>query len=131
MIRALTLCFVLTLTFSAQGMPAHTQDHAAEAALAGAISDYERILKLTDPVTAGLDGDRDALRRLPDPRRETEVARGRQLADIGRRLAEISVSELSAASTLNHVLLSRLVSEAVEQVEFDFGRIAFQNDDGC
>jgi uncharacterized protein (DUF885 family) len=129
--RALTRLFALIVTLFGQGMPAHTQDRAAETALAGAISDFDRILKLTDPVTAGLDGDREALRRLPDPRRETEVARGRELTEIGRRLAQIPVTELSAASTLNHLLLSRLVSEAVEQVPFDFGRIAFQNDDGC
>ncbi len=132
MIRALTVSLLIVTAISiAHSMPAQMQDHPAETALASAIDDYERILKLTDPVTAGLDGDREALRRLPDPRRETEVARGRELAGIGGRLGQIPVSELSAASVLNHALLSRLVSEAVEQVEFDFGRIAFQNDDGC
>jgi uncharacterized protein (DUF885 family) len=110
--------------------PAHAQDNVAEAALAGALSDYERIIKRADPVTAALDGDREALRRLPDPRRETELARGRELAAVGERLAHIAADGLSPASALNHLFLSRLVSEAVEQVEFDFERIAFQNDAG-
>ncbi len=110
--------------------PALTQDDAAEAALASAISGYEQLLKLADPVTAGLDGDRDALRRLPDPRRDTEVARSRELANIGARLAQIDAGALSAASALNHQVLSRLIAETVEQTTFDFGRIAFENDDG-
>jgi len=109
---------------------ASPQDSVAEAALASAISDYERILKLADPITAGLDGDRDALRRLPDPRRETELARSRELGEIGGRLAQIDSGDLSGASRLNHQFLSRLISEAVEQTAFDFDRIAFQNDDG-
>ena len=130
MIRVLIVPVLVPAVVVSLNMPAHTQDNAAEAALATVISDYERILKLADPVTAGLDGDRDALRRLPDPRRETELARSRELAAIGGRLAQIRVSDLSPGSVLNHVLLSRLVSEAVEQVAFDFDRIAFQNDDG-
>jgi uncharacterized protein (DUF885 family) len=107
-----------------------TEDTAAEAALGRIIADYERILKLIDPVTAGLDGDRDALRRLPDPRRETEIARSRELAALGERLAAIQTTDLSPESVLNHRLLTRVVAEAIEEVPFDFGRIAFQNDSG-
>ena len=130
MTRVLIVPVLIPAVVISLNMHAHTQDNAAEAVLATVISDYERILKLTDPVTAGLDGDRDALRRLPDPRRETELARTRELAAIGGRLDRIRVSDLSPGSVLNHVLLSRLVSEAVEQVAFDLDRIAFQNDAG-
>ena len=129
--RALIQAFLVSgVVVSMSIIFASAQDSAAEAALASAISDYERILKLADPITAGLDGDRDALRRLPDPRRETELARSRELAEIGGRLAQIDSGDLSAASRLNHQFLSRLISEAVEQTAFDFDRIAFQNDDG-
>ena len=129
--RALIQAFLVSgVVVSMSIIFASAQDSAAEAALASAISDYERILKLADPITAGLDGDRDALRRLPDPRRETELARSRELAEIGGRLAQIDSRDLSAASRLNHQFLSRLISEAVEQTAFDFDRIAFQNDDG-
>ena len=73
--RALIQAFLVSgVVVSMSIIFAPAQDSAAEAALASAISDYERILKLADPITAGLDGDRDALRRLPDPRRETELA---------------------------------------------------------
>jgi uncharacterized protein (DUF885 family) len=130
MTRALTVLVAAILAISMTPAAAQREGSSAEAALAAAIGDYERIIKLADPVTAGLDGDREALRRLPDPRRDTELARGRELAAIGERLASIHSTELSPRSVLNQALLSRLTSEAVEQVPFDFDRIAFQNDDG-
>jgi uncharacterized protein (DUF885 family) len=106
------------------------QNDTSERALAGVVADYERLLKQIDPVTAGLDGDREALRRLPDPRRETEIARGYELAGIRERLAGIPRAELSDDSALNYDLLQHLVAEGLEQVPFDFDRIAFQNDSG-
>ena len=127
---ALSMSLVLWVAACVAITSAHMHDDTAEAALAAAVTEYERVLKLADPVTAGLDGDREALRRLPDPRRETELARSRELAAVGERLAQIPATALSPASALNHALLSRAVSEAVEQVAFDFNRIAFQNDDG-
>ena len=129
MTRALT-ALSATLAISMTLAAAQREDNTAETALAAVIGEYERIIKLADPVTAGLDGDREALRRLPDPRRDTELARGRELAAIGERLNRIDTSGLSPGSALNHALLSRLASEAVEQVPFDFDRLAFQNDDG-
>ena len=129
--RVLMLVFLVSwFTLAMPSTPVHTQDSAAEAALASVISDFERILKRADPITAGLDGDRDALRRLPDPSRDTELANGRELSAIGAKLAQISIRDLSSASALNHQVLSRAIAEAVEQVGFDFDRIAFQNDDG-
>jgi uncharacterized protein (DUF885 family) len=130
MTRALAVLVAAFLAISMTPAAAQRENSSAEAALAAAIGDYERIIKLVDPVTAGLDGDRDALRRLPDPRRDTELARGRELAAMGERLGSMTTSELSPRSVLNHALLSRLASEAAEQVPFDFDRMAFQNDDG-
>ena len=129
--RVLMLVFLVSwFTLAMPSTPVHTQDSPAEAALASVISDFERILKRADPITAGLDGDRDALRRLPDPSRDTELANGRELSAIGAKLAQISIRDLSSASALNHQVLSRAIAEAVEQVGFDFDRIAFQNDSG-
>jgi uncharacterized protein (DUF885 family) len=55
---------------------------------------------------------------------------GNELAAIRGRLAAIDPKTLSPDSALNHLFLERLISEAVEQVQFDFGRIAFNNDSG-
>ena len=120
------LAVILAMTTA----PASRQNDSSERALAGIITAYERLLKQMDPVTAGLDGDREALRRLPDPRRDTEIARSRELEDIRERLAGIAKAELSADSALNYNLLRHLVAEGLEQVPFDFDRIAFQNDSG-
>ena len=99
--RVLMLVFLVSwFTLAMPSTPVHTQDSAAEAALASVISDFERILKRADPITAGLDGDRDALRRLPDPSRDTELAKGRELSAIGAKLAQISIRDLSSASAL-------------------------------
>ena len=102
----------------------------AEATLAAVIADYERLDKQADPVTAGQEGDREALRRLPDVRPETEATLRKNLTAIGQRLAAIDTNQLSAASALNHSLLSHIVKESVEEGGYDFSRIAFQNDEG-
>jgi uncharacterized protein (DUF885 family) len=102
----------------------------AEAELAHVIAEYERLIKLADPVSAGQDGDREALRRLPDARRETELAMAGEFAAAADRLKRIDSSALSPDSALNHLYLSRLTAEAVEEAQFDFGRIPFENDSG-
>ena len=114
--RALIQAFLVSgVVVSMSIIFASAQDSAAEAALASAISDYERSLKLTDPITAGLAGDRDALRRRPDPRRETELARSGELAEIGGRLAQIDSRDLSAARVaVRHQLTQRQVQRLFE-----------------
>jgi uncharacterized protein (DUF885 family) len=128
MIRALVasayVVFALHTTAAAQ-----TPD-PAEAELGRVISEYERLIKLADPITAGQDGDREALRRLPDARRETELAMAKEFGALGERLKRIDARALSAESALNHLYLTRLTQEAVEEAQFDFGRIAFENDSG-
>jgi uncharacterized protein (DUF885 family) len=106
------------------------QDSPAEARLADVVADYERLIRIADPIPAGLEGDRDALGRLPDVRRESEEARARAFADLRQRLARISTGDLAPQSAINHALLSRAVADGLEEAAFDFGRIAFQNDSG-
>jgi uncharacterized protein (DUF885 family) len=108
----------------------HAQAQTAETALQQVIGDYERLQRQIDPISAGQEGDREALRRLPDASPEAEQAQRKQLVAFGERLAAIDARQLSAESVLNHALLSRMVKEQVEEAGFDFGRIAFQNDDG-
>src|SRR5688572_13194137 len=108
----------------------HAQAQTAETALQQVIADYERLQRQIDPISAGQEGDREALRRLPDASPEAEEAQRKELVALSGRLTAIDARQLSGESVLNHALLSRMVQEQVEEAGFDFGRIAFQNDDG-
>ncbi len=62
--------------------------------LGALIDEYEQLIRKDDPVSAGQEGDREALRRLPDARPETQAAIAKQLKSIGERLAAINVCGL-------------------------------------
>lgn len=102
----------------------------AETSLQQVIADFERFSRQVDPITAGQEGDRDALRRLPDARPEAEQEQHKQLVAFAERLAKIDAQQLSGEAALNHALLTHMVKESIEETAFDFNRIAFQNDDG-
>ena len=103
---------------------------APDAALAAVIADHEKLSRSMDPVSAGIEGDREALRRLPDVRPETLDGYSKQLESMGKRLAAIDERQLSPDARLNYRLLTRLMTQAVTESGFDFARIAFQNDEG-
>ncbi|HWK75391.1 MAG TPA: DUF885 family protein [Povalibacter sp.] len=130
MLRTLYALLCVPMLLAPLQVVAQAQPDAAETALATVIADYEKFQKQVDPVTAGQEGDRDALRRLPDVRPQAEAAQLEALKAFRQRLADIDAGQLAADSALNHALLSHLVSEAIEEAGFDFSRIAFQNDDG-
>ena len=102
----------------------------AESSLQQIIADYETFNRQVDPLSAGAEGDREALRRLPDVRPEAEQADRKQLVVFGERLAKIDAQQLSGEAALNHALLTSIVKESTEEIEFAFSRIAFQNDEG-
>ncbi|MDY6946167.1 MAG: DUF885 family protein [Pseudomonadota bacterium] len=102
----------------------------AESGLATLIGEYEQLIRKEDPVSAGQEGDREALRRLPDVRPETQSATAKQLQSISQRLAAIDASGLPEAAALNHQLLSGVVATHSEQLTFDLTRIPFENDSG-
>jgi uncharacterized protein (DUF885 family) len=102
----------------------------AEATLTTLIGEYEQLIRKDDPVSAGQEGDRDALRRLPDVRAETQQAHGKQLKSIAERLGRIDAAQLSEDSALNHMLLTNVVATHAEQISYDLTRIAFENDSG-
>lgn len=108
----------------------HAGAQTAESSLQQVIADFERFSRQSDPISAGQQGDREALRRLPDARPETEQAQRKELVAFGERLAKIDATQLSGESVLNHALLTRTVKQAVEELGYDFGRIAFENDSG-
>ena len=116
----------LSLTFVALQAGAQT----AESSLQQVIADYERYSRQVDPITAGFEGDREALRCLPDARPEADHAQRTQLVAFGERLAKIDAGQLTGEAALNRALLTHIVKESIEEIGFDFNRIAFQNDDG-
>ena len=103
---------------------------SAEESLQGVIADFERYQRQVDPVSAGQEGDREALRRLPDVTPEAELAQRKTLVALNERLGRIDAGQLSGESAINHRLLTRIVQESIEELGFDFGRIAFENDSG-
>ncbi|HEY5808692.1 MAG TPA: DUF885 family protein [Povalibacter sp.] len=125
MLRTLLVCGAALIAGVAT---AQTND--PEAAFASVLAEYERIDRLADPITAGQEGDREALRRLPDARPQADQQRRRELEALGKRLLLIDVRQLSAESALNYSLLSREIAFSVEEIDYDLSRIAFTNDDG-
>lgn len=103
---------------------------SAEATLTTLIGEYEQLIRKDDPISAGQEGDRDALRRLPDARPETQQANGKQLKSIAERLSRIDAAQLPDAAALNHMLLTNVVATHAEQISYDLDRIGFQNDSG-
>ena len=103
---------------------------SAESSLATLIDEYEQLIRRDDPVSAGQEGDREALRRLPDVRPETQQAVARQLQSLSERLAAIDASKLQEGAALNHQLLTSVVATHSEQLTYDLPRIPFENDSG-
>src|SRR5688500_10074578 len=102
----------------------------AESSLATLIGEFEQLIRKDDPVSAGQEGDREALRRLPDVRPETQQAIAKQLKSISERLAAINALNLPEQAALNHQLLTRVVATHSEQLTYDLPRIPFENDSG-
>jgi uncharacterized protein (DUF885 family) len=122
-IRALSALALLLVTLQAGAQ-------TAEDSLQQVIADYERFIRELDPISAGQEGDRAALRRLPDVRPEAEDAQRQRLTSFSQRLAKIDAARLAGESVVNHQLLTRIVKESIEELGFDFARIPFENDSG-
>jgi uncharacterized protein (DUF885 family) len=117
---------VLGLTGAAPGI---ARDHD-RSELAAVISDYEQWSRVADPVTAGFEGDQDALRRLPDVSPEAQMRSRESLEHFQRRLTRINVAALSEDEALNHAFLARVVADALDAIAFDEARVPFNNDFG-
>jgi uncharacterized protein (DUF885 family) len=98
--------------------------------LGAVISDYERWSRAADPVTAGFEGDRDALRRLPDVSAGAQARSRAELENFQRRLAGINEGSLSEEEALNHAFLARIVADALGAIRYDEARAPFNNDFG-
>ena len=100
-------------------------------ALASVLADYERYLRAADPISAGMEGDRDALSRMPDGSRAFEVAQEPVLKGFADRLAAIDPAGLGDDDRLNHTFLSYVVQRSRARIPLDTSRIdAFSSEGG-
>jgi uncharacterized protein (DUF885 family) len=116
----------LTVGFAA-GSAQAAQPPVAWAAI---IADWETFERAEDPFTAGAEGDRAALSRLPDITPAADAWRLARLKTFKSRLDAIDTTALPADDRFNHAFLSREVNERLERAGFDAARLAFTNEGG-
>ena len=102
----------------------------ASAAWSAIVAKWERFERVESPVTAGFEGDREALRRLPDITPAADARRLAALEEFRARLAAIDASGLSAEDASDHRYLSRIVARRIEDARFDGSRFAFDAEGG-
>ncbi|MBS0384113.1 MAG: DUF885 family protein [Proteobacteria bacterium] len=128
MIRPLMACVALFVV-TASG-PVLAQQQQGDARLAAVIAAYEQLERRVDPLTAGGEGDRAALRRLPDASPEAAAALKRDLTALRTQLAQVPDHGLNDADTINRAFLMRVISEGIEEIDFDDARMPISNGDG-
>ncbi|MGE0740311.1 MAG: DUF885 family protein [Hyphomonadaceae bacterium] len=128
MIRHIAACAALMLVV-ASSAPALAQSRA-QTQLTAIFDAYEQLDRRTDPLTAGFDGDREALRRLPDATPEAQAALRAELVAIQANLERTPTRGLSDEDLLNRAYLLRVIGERVEGIDFDVGRMPISNGDG-
>ena len=105
--------------------------NAENPALASVLADYEAYLRAADPISAGMEGDRAALARMPDSSRAFEVAQEPVLRSFADRLAAINPAGLSDEDRLNHNFLTYVIQRSRARIPLDTGRIdAFSSEGG-
>lgn len=94
------------------------------------VADYERYSLEQDPVTAGQQGDQDALKRWPDDSPAGDVVRKKALEGFRARLDALGKAPLQGEDALNREAMSRQVARRYEALSFDETRFPFAADDG-
>ncbi len=94
------------------------------------IADMQKFDLLSNPIQAGNDGDREALRHLPDVSfvaLEKTTARTRGLFE---RYLKFDTDGLSEQQILNHQLFGFVLRQKLLLADFDTARLPFTNDSG-
>lgn len=94
------------------------------------VADYEAYALADDPITAGGEGDRAALSRLPDVTPAADAARTKALKAFQARLAAIDAAGLSEDARLNRAFLAWTLERQVRSLAFDEARMPFNSDGG-
>ena len=140
MLRGTILVVALAATLGLSGAQARAGDtatvavvvptHPARAPLDALVSDYEAWNLAQSPISAGQNGDRDALSKLPDASLAADKDRQKALEAFKARLNAISASSLDAEGQLNRAFLARIIDDQLTSLSFDTSRFAFTGDDG-
>ena len=135
MLRTLPLLLALGFFASSPAIaePASAAPAGAPAELAAwtrVVADYEAHERRESPVEAGREGDRDALRRLPDIGAAADARRLATMRQFAARIAAIDPARLSPDEAFNHAFLQRVVDERIEGAGFDGARFAFNAEGG-
>lgn len=94
------------------------------------IADFEQAEILGNPVTAGQEGDRDALRKLPNVTPEGAQNYEAVTTEFLRRHGALSTRPMSGEKRLNYDLLGFVLKQRQRLMPFDEARIPFTNDSG-
>jgi len=117
------LALVLALAPAAAAAP-------RSAELEALVADYDRFARAADPLSAGLEGDREALTRWPDDSPAAVAARVQALKGFGSRLQALQGAELTPEEALDRDDLAWIVQDTIEGEGFDPERIPFSSDSG-
>lgn len=126
MIRTFVVCCAALLAAST---PAFSQARG-NSRLASVVSAYEQFARRADPLTSSSEGDRAALRRLPDASREAELAQRAELVTLRTQLERVPTRGLNDEDALNRAYLLRVINQQIESIDLDFGRAPIGNGDG-
>ncbi|MEE9272165.1 MAG: DUF885 family protein [Robiginitomaculum sp.] len=94
------------------------------------IEDMQSIDLQNDPIEAGNEGNRAALRHLPYVNQETNIENWNYTRGLLRRFESIDASNLTGEQKLNHDLLGFVLRQKVLLSGHDTGRLPFTNDTG-
>ena len=98
--------------------------------LNGLVSEYEAWALADDPFTAGREGDKAALSRLPDPTPAADARRKAALAGFRARLDRLDPKGLSSEARLNRDFLAWTLDRRLKSLAFDEARLPFNSDSG-
>lgn len=100
-----------------------------EAALTSLVKDYEAWNLAQSPISAGQNGDRAALSKLPDVTPANDATLKIALEGFRVRLEAIPADALGSDGQLNRAFLARIISDSLAYIGFDTSRFAFSSDD--
>lgn len=111
------------------GAPAAERSEYARA-LDKLIADIEAAQLASDPLAAGLEGDMNAARRLPDLSPAAMKKQAKQAAIFKARYAALPRTGFTGEDSLNYDLLGYVLNRNALMSGLDQGRVPFRNDSG-